>query len=329
MDGLLLINKPTGITSHDVVDRVRRILKLKEVGHSGTLDPMASGLMVLLLGRATKLSPFILEQDKSYELRFRLGMETDSLDATGNITKTVDLSEWASRFGKSKAECDQSLLKECELLMGEQELEVPRFSAIKEKGEKLYEKARRGEDFQPPKKRMCFYDLEYQSIDFFGESCLRLRCSKGSFIRSWVKVLGERLGTLATLTGLERTASYPYRLEKAMDLGALADFAKSGALLGSAEDLTDGIKDLENLTSFVPIRDALPHFKWIRASDFSEHLLKNGLISHDLKRQLIASFDPEMDQGVRVLSRQKNELVGLITLDKEKGFVLRRVFKES
>ncbi|NUN07430.1 MAG: tRNA pseudouridine(55) synthase TruB, partial [Bdellovibrio sp.] len=149
-NGLLLVDKPSGISSHDVVAKLRRILSTKAVGHSGTLDPMASGLMACLINEGTKLSQYILEGDKGYRVRAQFGLRTDTLDVTGQTleTRPVDLTR------------DQ-VLAAATALQGEMELEVPIYSAIKVQGKKLYEYAREGEEEKValPKKVMKFWEV--------------------------------------------------------------------------------------------------------------------------------------------------------------------------
>src|SRR5258708_717792 len=138
--GLLLVHKSSGMTSHDVVARARRILRTREIGHAGTLDPLASGLMVLLVGRATKLSDYILNGDKAYQAVVQFGVITDSMDITGQV-----LTEKPVTFSEAE------MLAAIEKLRGEIELEVPKYSAIKVEGRKLYEYARKDQEVVVPK----------------------------------------------------------------------------------------------------------------------------------------------------------------------------------
>ena len=174
MNGLLLVNKPTGMTSHDVVSVVRRALNTREVGHSGTLDPMASGLMVLLIGEATKLSSYVTEGNKSYEVGLKLGVTTDTLDTTGQV-----LTE------KQVSSTDEDVQKSALALVGEMILPIPIFSAKKIDGKKLYEYAREGEAVEIPSKVMKFWNVETRENRAF-----HLHCSKGSFIISLKMLLG-------------------------------------------------------------------------------------------------------------------------------------------
>lgn len=297
-NGLLLVDKPAGWTSHDVVARCRKILNMKSIGHSGTLDPMATGLMVLLLGEATKLSQYILEKDKSYELELKLGVSTTTYDAEGEVVeeKPVDLTAEAVRTAALN-------------FVGELDLPVPPFSAIKVQGEKLMDRARRGEEFVPPLKRMKFFDLEILAQTPTTLKA-KMSCSKGTYVRTWVHELGKQLGCGATLTALRRSRSEPHRIEDAVTLEALEEIVASGTWR----------------KGFVPMGQALSGWKTIRASGNMAHLLSNGQISHDLKAQLIRIFRPQEDPGVQVIGSDE-QILALIGLEVGRGFVLRRVFR--
>lgn len=296
MNGLLLVDKPKGITSHDVVSRVRRLLNTKEVGHSGTLDPMASGLMVLLVGEATKLSSFVTDGDKSYRLGLRLGLTTDSLDMTGQV-----LSE------KPVTQSETEIVNEALKLQGEFQLPIPMFSAKKIEGKKLYEYAREEKTIEQPTKKMKFWDLvslvEDKKIEF------SISCSKGSFIRSWSQLLGEKLGCGATLSSLVRTKSHHYELSQALTLEEL-----------EKREMADRLRLL------VPLDEALVGVKRIRIKGQDAVLMKNGQISHQLRVQLISMFNPETDEFMQILSEQKGQLLAIIGLEKDKGFKIKRVF---
>lgn len=302
--GLLLIDKIAGISSHDVVARARRILGTRAIGHCGTLDPMASGLMVLLVNEATKLSHYILEQDKEYLVRAQFGIVTDTLDVTGEILerRPVDIST---------QKMEQAALG----LRGDFEWNVPMYSAAKVDGKKLYEYAREGKVIDVPKKTMSFLEVEVQGT---GTDWLdaRIRCSKGSFIRTWVHELGQKLGTGAAMSALRRTFSAPYSLNQAITLEQL-------------ESALSKQMPLSESGAFIPMSAALPTWKVLRVKGQDRVLLSNGSISHDLRTQLIAQFHPEFDEGVKILDQESGELMALVGLEAGKGFQIRRVFKYS
>jgi tRNA pseudouridine55 synthase len=293
LNGLLLINKPTGLTSHDVVSRVRRALKTKEVGHSGTLDPLATGLMVLLIGEATKLSAYVTEGDKSYEVGVKFGVNTDTLDITGLVTEERQVSQSHSE-----------IILAGEKLSGEFSFDIPLFSAKKIDGKKLYEYAREGEVIEVPKKIMKFWDVKHTQ-----ENRFHLHCSKGSFIRSWVKQLGENLGCGATMASLNRTSSHHFSLTEAVDLDSLDSM--------TADELS---------TLLIPLDRALKNVKGIRIKGQDAVLMKNGQISHSLRIQLISRFNPDQDEVIQIWPEDKGKLLALVGLDKGQGFKIKRVF---
>ena len=293
MNGLLLVNKDAGMTSHDVVARVRRLLNTREVGHSGTLDPMATGLMVLLIGEATKLSSFVTEGDKSYEVGFKLGVTTDTLDTTGTV-----LTE------KQVLNSPEEISKTALSLSGEFNLPIPMFSAKKVDGKKLYEYAREGETVEVPNKLMKFWDVKKIS-----EAEYSLHCSKGTFIRSWVKLLGETLGPGAVMSSLKRTSSHKYHVEDALTLAQL-----------------EGLSAQEISSKLIPMDQALKGVKSIRIKGQDAVLMKNGQISHPLRSQLITRFNPDLDEVIQILPEEKGKILALIGIEKTQGFKIKRVF---
>jgi tRNA pseudouridine55 synthase len=203
IDGLLLVDKPAGITSHDAVDEVRRALGVKKVGHAGTLDPMASGLLLMGVGRATRLLRFLGDLDKEYEGTARLGEETDTLDANGRVVRTalVEVSEPDVRGAMGG-------------LVGTIPQRPPAYSAVKVEGQRLYKAARRGEAVQaePRTVRIDAFDL----LGFDGGDVeFRVVCGGGTYVRALVAELGVRLGCGAHLTRLVRTRSGPFVVEDA------------------------------------------------------------------------------------------------------------------
>lgn len=191
------------MTSHDAVDRVRRVLGMKKVGHAGTLDPMASGLLVMGVGRGTRLLRFLSDLDKEYEGTGRLGVETDTLDAEGEVLRTADVDV-----------ADDEFRTAMEALTGDIEQRPPAYSAVQVGGERLYKAARRGEAIEaPPRKvRVDRFDLErFASPDFH----FRVVCSSGTYVRSLVAEVGARLGCGAHLTRLVRVRIGHFSLEEA------------------------------------------------------------------------------------------------------------------
>lgn len=233
MDGILVIDKPAGMTSHDVVDDVRRILLLRRVGHTGTLDPFATGVMVILLDRATRLAQFLSGVDKEYEAVIRLGYSTDTGDATG---KRIENNEVASEFGKwSGGQIETAL----ESLRGEIEQVPPMFSAKKQGGRKLYELARRGEEVERKPVNVCIHRFEavspadtllHDNLDGTFDFKVRVACSAGTYVRTLAEDFGKRLGVGAHLAELRRTRVGDFEIQQAHTLGQLKQAAADEAL---------------------------------------------------------------------------------------------------
>jgi tRNA pseudouridine55 synthase len=218
--GCLVIDKPPGMTSHDVVARCRKQLGIKKIGHTGTLDPDATGVLVVCVGQATKIIPYLEEADKGYVATVVFGTSTTTLDAAGEVTKRVPI---ASLFP-----VDPALAK----LTTIDALKPPQVSAIKVAGKKLYEHARKGNVIDVPARPMKVLELEVltplQLHDDQAMMTLYLRVSKGSYIRSMVEYLGEQVGLPAHLGSLRRTHSGIFTIEQSIPL---ADVTSTSPLL--------------------------------------------------------------------------------------------------
>ncbi len=210
MDGVLLVDKPGGITSYGVVDRIKKKFSLKKVGHGGSLDPLATGLLVLLVGKATKQAGGLLSGDKEYEAVVLLGRVTDSQDITGKIVRlTPD-------FQVTRAGLEEVLNS----FRGEIEQIPPMFSALKYRGKRLYELARKGLEVPRPPRKVTIKELEL--LEFNSPSFrIRAACSKGTYIRTLAHDLGVKLGCGGCLSALRRTAVGAFRVEEARPLAEL------------------------------------------------------------------------------------------------------------
>ena len=207
-EGLLLVDKPSGMTSHDAVDVVRRSLGTRKVGHAGTLDPMATGLLVLGVGRATRLLRYLGELPKTYAATGRLGEETDTLDAEGEIVRTAPVDV-------SLAEVERA----CASLVGESMQTPPAYSAVKVGGRRLYEAARKGEVLEAPARPIRVDAFEVTAFD--GRDLeARVTCSGGTYVRVLVAEVGRTLGCGAHLVRLRRTTIGSFRVEDAHPPGA-------------------------------------------------------------------------------------------------------------
>ncbi|MDQ8184160.1 tRNA pseudouridine(55) synthase TruB [Pelagicoccus sp. SDUM812002] len=208
LEGVLLIDKPTGMTSHDVVDQVRRKLRMKRIGHAGTLDPMATGLLIILVGKATKLSQFLTSMDKTYSGTIKLGESTNTQDADGEITVTKPLPEGLTQLKAQFALSD---------FVGDQYQTPPMFSAVKINGQRLYKLARKGQEVErePRFIRVSKFEItrfELPEIDF------TLDCSKGTYVRTLANDFGEKLGCGAHLIALRRDASNEFDTSRSVRL---------------------------------------------------------------------------------------------------------------
>lgn len=297
--GLYLINKPGKMTSHDVVAKVRRVLGTREVGHAGTLDPMATGLMIVLVGEATKISDYVLNGNKGYHLKVKLGLETDTLDTDGEILSQQDVNFDPVQI--RKAANNQ---------MGDFEWPVPIYSAIKKDGKKLYEYAREDKPVVIPMKTMTFWDLspiEVTPSTFSGT----IKCSKGSYIRTWASQLGKSLGVGGTLSYLQRVYSDPYEVKDALTL----------------EDFEQGKRTQD---SFIPLSKTLPQMQIMTVKGKDERLMMNGQVSFDLEKRLIP-FQKDcnrLDQAQFFkMINLHGELIAILEMQSCRSARVKRVFK--
>jgi tRNA pseudouridine55 synthase len=231
ISGVLVVDKPVGLTSHDVVQIIRKGTNIRRAGHTGTLDPRASGVLVILIGPAVRLSEYVSASDKRYQAILRMGMTTDTYDADGLITSTTPVSVSEEQFSRG-----------LEKFVGEIEQVPPPFSAIKVKGRPAYDMAREGEpvDLQP--RRITVYNLEL--LEWAPpEAVIDVYCSSGTYVRSLANDLGKELGCGAHLVGLRRTKSGRFTLRDAIPLKKMRESFDDGSwyryLIPAAEALSD------------------------------------------------------------------------------------------
>ena len=246
MDGLLIIDKPAGLTSHDVVNRVRRILGTKRVGHTGTLDPFATGVMVVLVGQATRLAQFIDKDEKEYEATIFFGFETDTGDVTGSPKSN---GQRPRPVGSDELELALSHFR------GEIDQVPPMYSAKKIDGKKLYEHARKGVEVERKAQNVTISKLEIidDSALTVSEPTLKIRvaCSAGTYIRVLAEEIGRSVGVGAHLTELRRTRSGRFEIKDALTIEALADHPDAGSALLPME------RAVEHLSQFVLAEDRI------------------------------------------------------------------------
>lgn len=216
-EGVLLIDKDAGCTSHDVVNKVRRILKIRSVGHAGTLDPLATGLLVILVGRATKVSQYLMSLDKVYDGEMKLGVETNSQDSEGEIVSELPVPE----------SVDEAYMREqMASFLGDQYQTPPMFSAKKLNGIPLYKLARQGQEVQREPR---FINIsKFELLEWNKPAAkFRLACSKGTYVRTVCHDLGKKIGCGAHMTQLRRISSDKFTVETAITVEKLSQLSPS------------------------------------------------------------------------------------------------------
>ena len=257
-DGILLVHKPAGITSFDVVARIRRLYCTKKVGHTGTLDPMATGLLGVLVGRAVKASEFLTEKDKEYIAGLRLGLTTDTEDTTGKtLTESDDIPP------------KETVLETAKAFVGDIMQVPPLYSALKVNGQKLVDLARQGITVEREARPITIYALD---IDGDGKDyTMRVACSKGTYIRTLCADIGAKLGCGGAMSSLIRTKAGIFQLENAYTLEAL-----------------EAMTPEERYAKLLPTELLFEDYPIARLSDFYAKLSRNGCEIYE--RKIGASF---------------------------------------
>lgn len=211
MNGIVIVDKPQGWTSQDVTARLRRVFSTRRIGHGGTLDPMATGVLPVFVGRATRAVEFFEHAEKTYEATLRLGMKTDTQDITGTVLEERPVTV-----------TEQDILNVLPAFRGEILQIPPMYSALKVNGQKLYDLARKGKEVERQPRPITIHELEL--LHFDGQDArIRVRCSKGTYIRTLCEDMGEKLGCLGCMAALRRTRAGEYTVEKAVPLQTLLD----------------------------------------------------------------------------------------------------------
>ena len=294
MDGILNIYKEKGFTSHDVVAVVRKILQMKKVGHTGTLDPDAEGVLPICVGRGTKLSDIIMDGRKSYRAILHLGITTTTEDASGEV-----LEEKPVIFD------EENIRKTVKAFIGELEQVPPMYSAVKVNGKKLYELAREGKEIERKSRRITVYDIKIRRFIPPCQVEIDVDCSKGTYIRTLCADIGKALGCGGHMASLTRTATGGFSLENTIKLGDLKAMAE-------AEQVESVLLRLE---------DVLKEYAKIFVSEKSTKLLYNG---GKIRSQFFRTEgEIEAGQVVTVFDYEKN-LIGLYTIiQDEKDFFIK------
>lgn len=237
MDGIIVINKEKDYTSHDVVAKLKKKLNISKVGHTGTLDPNATGVLPILIGKGTKFSKYLINHDKTYKAKIELGKKTDTADVEGNVIeeKPVD-TEYIK----------QNLVQVLESFVGKQEQVPPMYSAIKKNGKKLYEYARKGEKVEVEPRKIEIYKIELvkyneKNIEFI------VSCSKGTYIRSLCEDIAEKLNTVGYMKNLERLQVGEFNIEKSVLIDDVNTENIEKYLYTLEDILKDILKDTPNL----------------------------------------------------------------------------------
>jgi len=236
INGIIVVKKEAGFTSFDVVAKLRGILKQKKIGHTGTLDPDATGVLPVCLGSATKLCDMLTDKKKEYIAEFVLGKTTDTQDISGKILKITD-----DICGEAEVrDAIMSFVGNCDQV-------PPMYSALKVDGKRLYELAREGKEIERKSRPVTFYEIEILGVELPYVK-IRVVCSKGTYIRTLCHDIGQKLGCGATMTMLQRTMSGQYKLEQALTLSEIEKLQKDGELAPHIMDVDDVFQNLPALT---------------------------------------------------------------------------------
>ena len=256
MDGVIVIRKEKGFTSHDVVAKLRGILHMKKIGHTGTLDPEAEGVLPVVLGKATKLVDLLTDKQKTYEALMHLGLETDTQDMTGTVLceKTVEVSE----------EEVEAVIRE---FVGEYQQIPPMYSALKVDGKKLYELAREGKTVERKARTVHFYEIDIKEINL-PYVRFSVTCSKGTYIRTLCHDIGQKLGCGGCMEELTRTKVGRFELKDSLKLEELRDLAQNGRL-------EDALIPLDQM--FSELQSVVPAEKYISKAYNGNDFFKNQL----------------------------------------------------
>ncbi len=290
MNGVIVIDKPQEFTSFDVVAVARKVLHTKKIGHCGTLDPNATGVLPILIGNATKAQDIIPNHDKTYVASFRFGVQTDTLDIWGKVQK------------EEKSSVTTQMLLECaKNFIGEIMQTPPMYSAIQKDGVRLYELARQGIEVERQPRPVTIYSLEINDFDE-NTQCgkLTVSCSKGTYIRSLIADIAEKLGTVAVMTSLVRTSACGFTLSQSMTLEKLKVLAESNAIESQLMSVESLFYDYDE----------------IKVSDKQAHRFRNGN-PLDIERTVLRDIDCENGRIFRVKSN-KDEFLALGIVDKDK-----------
>jgi len=294
LDGVLPVLKPAGMTSHDVVARVRRLLRTRKIGHTGTLDPDVTGVLPLCLGRATRAVEWLQEMPKSYEAVMKIGIATDTDDESGTVVETAE----------NVRVTEQEVARALQSFVGDIEQIPPMVSAVKIGGRRLYEWAREGVEVERQPRKVHIYELNvldmrldepYPEIRFF------VRCSKGTYIRTLCADIGRALGYPAVMSSLVRTSSGPFHLRQCLSLERIAELQEHGTIAAA----------------LTPVDEALSHFP---KAEVPAAYAAKAACGAKLPRRALLGRMPE-GTGLFRLYSAEGEFIGVFRLDEKRGEV--------
>lgn len=285
MRGILLINKSKNMTSHDVVAILRRKLKIKRIGHTGTLDPMVTGVLPICIGNATRVSQYIMEQGKTYIGSLRFGKSTTTYDSYGQDVSFSDKIHFS----------EKELLNAIENFTGIIEQTPPIYSAIKVDGKKLYDYARKDQQIDIPKRKVRIYSFELLEKKEDGFT-FKVHCSKGTYIRSLVHEIGLFLGTYAYMEELVRVKVGEFSIEKTLDINAIKDMSIF-QIEKNILKIEDCLYNLAKVFIYGPIKDRLLNGQRINLDSIDYKILKNHLDEIDLDNIMVFVNDEFLGIG--------------------------------
>lgn len=271
MNGIIIVNKEKGFTSHDVVAKLRGILKIKKIGHTGTLDPDATGVLPICVGKATKVCDLLTDKDKTYVARVKLGVTTDTLDMSGEVLTENEV-----------AVTEEEIRKTLNHYRGQIQQIPPMYSAIKINGTRLYELARQGKEVERKPRTVTIHDLILRDVSLEkNEFTMEVTCSKGTYIRSLCQDIGEMLGCGAAMKSLVRTRVGRFGLEKAKTLTEIEELVKAE----KAADL------------WISIEEVFPEYRRCNVETGAMKYLKNGNL---IKPSFCSLKEPQDGEQVRM-----------------------------
>lgn len=290
LEGVLPVHKPAGLTSHDVVARVRRMLRIKRIGHTGTLDPDVSGVLPLCIGRATRVVEYIQELPKQYEAVLHIGEASKTEDRSGEITSRVDKVDLS----------EEHILQAMQRFIGEIEQVPPMYSAVKHEGQRLYDLARQGIEVERRARKATIYAIEVNGIEWMDEHPyvrFHVTCSKGTYIRTLCSGIGQALGYPALMHSLIRTASGPITLDRCLTL----------------EQIQEKLDENTLLAAMIPVDTAIAHFPSAELAGDWTAKARNGLKLPDA-----SGGWPDTDKLVRLYA-QDGSFIGLYQRNADAG----------